>query len=93
MEWFIDENDPYESDNPLLTIDMLWEFFYEKGKEFLSHDIKTILDCFNLARSKNLNKDEQRVFKTILLLQAISQKTGNSVELFIPKLLEKFWKR
>lgn len=84
FQWFIDENDPYESDNPLLTIDMLWEFFYEKGKEFLSHDIKTILDCFNLARSKNLNKDEQRVFKTILLLQAISQKTGNSVELFIP---------
>lgn len=37
FQWFIDENDPYESDNPLLTIDMLWEFFYEKGKEFLSH--------------------------------------------------------
>ena len=35
------------------------------------------------SRSKNLNKDEQRVFKTILLLQAISQKTGNSVQVMI----------
>lgn len=83
FQWFIDNYGPYD-ENPLLTIDMLWDFFYEKGKEFLSHDIRAILDCYSFATSKNLNKEEQRVLKTVLLLQAISQKTGDSVELFIP---------
>lgn len=63
---------------------MLWDFFYEKGKEFLSHDIRTILDCFPLSKSKHLDENEERVLKTILLLQAISQRTGNTVDLFIP---------
>lgn len=83
FQWFIDNCGPYD-ENPLLTIDMLWDFFYEKGKEFLAHDIRAILDCYSFASSKHLNKEEQRVLKTVLLLQAISQKTGDSVELFIP---------
>lgn len=83
FQWFIDNHGPYD-ENPLLTIDMLWDFFYEKGKEFLSHDIRSILDCFSFAKNKNLSNDEERVLKTVLLLQAISQKTGDSVELFIP---------
>lgn len=83
FQWFIDNCGPYD-ENPLLTIDMLWDFFYEKGKEFLSHDIRAILDCYSFAASKQLNKEERRVLKTVLLLQAISQKTGDSVELFIP---------
>ncbi len=83
FQWFIDNCGPFDT-NPLLTIDMLWDFFYEKGKEFLSHDIRSILDCFSFAFTKNLGRDEQRVLKTVLLLQAISQKTGDTVELFIP---------
>ena len=31
FQWFIDNYGP-EDENPLLTIDMLWDFFYEKGK-------------------------------------------------------------
>ena len=69
FQWFIDNCGPYD-ENPLLTIDMLWDFFYEKGKEFLSHDVRAILDCYSLASNKHLGKEEQRVLKTVLLLQA-----------------------
>ncbi len=83
FQWFISNCRPFD-ENPLLTIDMLWDFFYEKGKEYLSHDIRSILDCYSLAITKNLDRDEKRILKTVLLMQAISQKTGDSVELFIP---------
>lgn len=83
FQWFIDNCGPYD-ENPLLTIDMLWDFFYEKGKEFLSHDVRAILDCYSFASSKHFNKEERRVLKTVLLLQAISQRTGDHVELFLP---------
>ena len=83
FQWFIDNCGPYDA-NPLLTIDMLWDFFYEKGKEYLSHDIRSILDCYSFAKTKSIGRDERRVLKTVLLLQAISQKAGNTVELFIP---------
>lgn len=83
FQWFINNYGP-DDENPLLTIDMLWEFFYEKGKEYLSQDIRSILDCYSRTTTKQLHEDEKRVLKTVLLLQAISQKVGDSVELFIP---------
>ncbi len=83
FQWFIKNCGP-ENANPLLTIDMLWDFFYEKGKEHLAPNIRAILDCFVFAASQNLDPDKQRVLKTVLLLQAISQRAGDSVELFIP---------
>lgn len=83
FQWFIDNRGP-EDENPLLTVDMLWDFFYEKGKEYLSADIRSILDCYSRAATKQLSEDEKRVLKTILLLQAISQRVGDAVELFVP---------
>lgn len=83
FQWFIDNLGP-EDENPLLTIDMLWEFFYDKGKEYLAHDIRSILDYYNRAGNQRLDSDQKRVLKTVLLLQAISQYAGDSVELFIP---------
>lgn len=83
FQWFIDNYGP-DDDNPLLTIDMLWEFFYEKGKESLSRDIRSILDCYSRTDKQQLDDEEKKVLKTVLLLQAISQKVGDSVELFIP---------
>lgn len=83
FQWFIDNYGP-ENDNPLLTVDMLWEFFYDKGKEYLAHDIRSILDYFGRAGNQRLDSDQKRVLKTVLLLQAISQYAGDSVELFIP---------
>ena len=83
FQWFIDNYGP-ENDNPLLTIDMLWEFFYDKGRDFLAHDIRTVLDYFTRSANQKLDMDEKRILKTVLLLQAISQHAGDSVELFIP---------
>ena len=42
-----------------------------------------ILDSYNLLQSDKLTPDEQRVFKTVLLLQAISQRISG-VELLRP---------
>lgn len=83
FQWFIKNYGPTDDIN-LLTIDMLWDFFYEKGKDGLSHDVRMILDCFNHAENKKLNGREQRILKTALLLQAISERTGNSVDILIP---------
>lgn len=83
FQWFIDNYGP-EDENPLLTIDMLWEFFYDKGKDFLAHDIRLVLDYFTRSGNQKLANDEKRVLKTVLLLQAISQHAGDAVELFIP---------
>lgn len=83
FQWFIDNCGP-EDENPLLTIDMLWEFFYDKGKDFLAHDVRSVLDYFIRRANQGLADDEKRVLKTVLLLQAISQRAGDSVELFIP---------
>lgn len=83
FQWFIDNYGP-ENDNPLLTIDMLWDFFYERGRDSLAHDVKTVLDYFTRSGNQRLDSDEKRILKTVLLLQAISQHAGDSVELFIP---------
>lgn len=73
-----------ENENPLLTIDMLWEFFYDKGRDMLAHDIRSVLDYFTRSSNQRLDPEEKRILKTVLLLQAISQHAGDSVELFIP---------
>ena len=74
FQWFIHQYGPMD-ENPLLTIDMLWDFFYEKGKEYLSQDIRSILDCYAFSADKIPDKAKQRVLKTVLLLQAISQRS------------------
>ena len=83
FQWFIDNYGPLDS-WPYLTIDMLWDFFYEKGKEHLASDIRIILDSYNRLSKNNLTEEENRVFKTILLLQAISNRVGDSVEVLTP---------
>ena len=82
FQWFIDKFGPFE-ENPFLTIDLLWGFFYETGRDDLSQSIKQILDRYP-SLSRQLDSDEQKVLKTILLFQAISQSTGDSVEIFLP---------
>lgn len=83
FQWFIDNYGP-ENENPLLTIDMLWEFFYDKGRDLLAHDVRSVLDYFKRNSNQKLDPEEKRILKTVLLLQAISQHAGDSVELFIP---------
>ncbi len=82
FKWFIANYGPLDQIN-LLTIDMLWDFFYGKGQNGLNEDVRVILDSYSLLNSSNLSLDEQRVLKTILLLQAISLRVGD-VELLKP---------
>ena len=81
FKWFIDSYGPAD-DNPLLTVDLLWDFFYEKGKELLDKDVRKVLDSF--SRARNLIGNEPRILKAILLMQAIYEKTGSQVEALAP---------
>lgn len=82
FKWFINEYGPEESTN-LLTIDMLWDFFTGKDQNGLNDDVRVILDSFGLLKKGSLTPDQERVFKTVLLLEAISLRVGD-VELLRP---------
>jgi hypothetical protein len=79
FQWFIENTGPFD-EHPLLTVDMLWNFFYEKGKDNLSSDIRLILDVF--PQQPNLRDDEKTVLKAILIMQAIDQRLGGQIDLF-----------
>jgi len=79
FQWFIENTGPID-DHPLLTVDMLWNFFYEKGRDNLTADIRLILDTF--PQQQNLREDEQAVLKAVLIMQAIDQRLGGTIDLF-----------
>jgi hypothetical protein len=79
FQWFIENTGPLD-DHPLLTVDMLWNFFYEKGRDNLTSSIRLILDTF--PQQQNLRKDEQAVLKTILIMQAIDQQLRGEIDIF-----------
>lgn len=81
FQWFIQNTSPL-SDRPFLTVDMLWDFFYEKGKDYLSSDIKLILDTF--PQQTQLVEKEKIVLKTILIMQSIDQKLGGTLPILKP---------
>jgi hypothetical protein len=81
FQWFIENTGPHD-DHPLLTVDMLWNFFYEKGRDNLTSDIRLILDTF--PQQQNLREDEKKVLKAILIMQAIDQRLGGAIDLFKP---------
>ncbi len=82
FQWFIDNHSPLDPD-PFLSIDMLWGFFYDKGKDFLKASIRRILDNY-ANKSKGLNKSEQRILKAVLLFQSMTEGATDGVEVFIP---------
>ncbi len=81
FQWFIQNTGPM-SERPFLTVDMLWDFFYDKGQDYLSPDIKLILDIF--PQQTNLIEKEKIVLKTILIMQAVDQRLGGSIPLLKP---------
>lgn len=83
FQWFIDNYD-FSSQNPFITIDMLWSFFYESGQDKLATGIKEVLSCFTPKLNKELIEDEKRVLKTILLLQAVSDRMTGNRDIFLP---------
>lgn len=76
FQWFIQNTRP-DCDRSLLTVDMLWDFFYEKGKDYLTSDIKLILDTY--PQQTNLTEKEKVVLKTILIMQAVDQRLGGTI--------------
>lgn len=83
FQWYIETHSPENVD--ILTIDYLWDFFYVHGRDEnvsgagrdnLDSVVAMILDTYQANASK-LNQEDQTVLKTILMMQAISQKMGN----------------
>lgn len=81
FQWFIQNTSPL-SDRPFLTVDMLWDFFYEKGKDYLSSNIRLILDTFQ--QQAQLNDKEKIVLKTVLIMQSIDQRLGGALPILKP---------
>lgn len=83
FQWFIQNHSPEEDDErPLLSVDMLWNFFYENGRDYLSPDIRLILDTYH--QQTNLNSKEKIVLQTVLIMQAIDQRLGGTVGILRP---------
>lgn len=83
FQWFIDNYD-FGSQNPFVTVDMLWNFFYETGSQKLANGIREVLGCYTPKLEKELIEDEKRVLKVILLLQAISERMTGNRDIFLP---------
>ena len=89
FQYFIEHNSP--ENGTLLTIDMLWNFFYVQGKDVsggigrsnLDYEVASILDVYTRVKDE-LMHEQRRVLKTFLMMIAMSHKTGNQVELFLP---------
>lgn len=79
FQWFVANTSP-EDDFPLLTIDKLWNYFYDHHKDELTVDIRSIMDTF--TRQQRLGAKEQIVLKTVLVMQAINHRLGDAIELF-----------
>lgn len=83
FQWFIDKYD-FSSQNPFVTIDMLWNFFYETGSQKLADGVREVLSCYTPKMDKELLEDEKRVLKVILLLQAVSERMTGNRDIFLP---------
>lgn len=88
FQWFVKTHGP-DDEFPLLTINMLWNFFYEKGRNNLPLKIQGILDSYekkqrDLYEKKqgNLQESEKIVLKTILIMQALDAHKFGDVKLF-----------
>ncbi len=86
FQWFIKEHGPESDTENILSIDMLWDYFYKTGhghegvgRSNLDMMVASILDVFPREESK-LDNLEQRVLKIVLMFQALAKKTNNSPE-------------
>jgi len=79
FKWYINNYGPDDEQN-LLTVDLLWDFFYGKGQNGLNDDVRGVLESYRMLQADQLLPDEQRVLRTILLLQAVSLRvSGNDL--------------
>lgn len=76
FKWFINNYSPFDRMN-ILTVDMLWDFFCGKQVSGLSDDVRGIFLSYDGLKSESLLPEEQKVLKTILILQAVSVRISN----------------
>ena len=90
FQWFINTHTPENPD--ILTMDYLWDFFYEKGRDEhgtgagrsnLDILISGVLDTYPQNESR-LNEEQKRVLKVVLMMQAISRRINNAISLLRP---------
>lgn len=90
FQWFISTHTPENPD--ILTMDYLWDFFYEKGhdehgsgagRSNLDMLIAGVLDTYPQNESR-LNIEQRRVLKVVLMMQAISRRINNAIPLLRP---------
>ncbi len=87
FKWFIRGHSPDDGD--LLSVDMLWDYFYETGhnrletgetgKGNLDAQVRAILEVYP-DKSGKLSPKERRVLKTVLMFQSLAKKLNNSPE-------------
>lgn len=71
FKWFINHNGA-TGPSILMTVDMLWDFFNAKAGGNMNPDALEILNNFDTLTSEyHLSPDEQRVLRTVLLMNAI----------------------
>lgn len=93
FQWFIANHDPNKKQ--FLTIDMLWDYFYQadkggigQGRNTLDQSVREIMDCYPSLEKKPVlhdpdpmwNEKARKVLKTVIILQALSQKAPRSPE-------------
>jgi len=83
FQWFIENHGPLDGTTALLTVDMLWDFFYSTGRDNLALPIRNILDTYKKAEAHQLMSEELQVLKTILIMQAVSTHLNDAIPLFI----------
>ena len=83
FKWFINHNGAASPSN-LMTVDMLWDFFNAKAGGNMNPDALEILSNFDTLTSEyHLNADEQRVLRTVLLMNAICTRVQEA-DMLIP---------
>ena len=90
FQWYINTHSPENAD--MLTMDYLWDFFYEKGhdehgsgagRSNLDLMIAAVLDTYP-QNEQRLNNEQRRVLKVVLMMQAISRRINNAIDLLRP---------
>ncbi len=72
FKWFINHNNGVNGPSILMTVDMLWDFFNAKAGGNMNSDALEILNNFDTLTSEyHLDSDQQRVLRTVLLMNAI----------------------
>lgn len=80
---FIRTTDPIADTWNLVTVDLLWDFFYERRGD-VRDSVRSILETVQKADALKFNEAEKRVFKTILLLGALSADMKDTVKDLLP---------